>query len=168
MSLAHDDLSITFNNNTEFVTDVSVVLLRLLTLPPIPTDIKTESFIYTSDKLTLKSANKFQCEDLHKKDSLYNKKNDLVILVSTKKSKDGKEYIGRKVKNETINYVYLAYTDGKPEVAPIKQLAISLLHFLKCLVDHDISLLRLGIENNDFGEELNIATGFLLSTASIL
>lgn len=144
------------------LSNLETVMLDMLTLPPLPKDFKTDLYIYTIDKDELKTANKFQCQDIEKKDSLFNKNYDAVILVSNKKSKDGKEYVGTKLEDVTNNHIYLAYTEGKTATARIKDYALSLMHFLKCLIDNDVTLTHVGIEENEFAYEVGAAITLLL------
>lgn len=167
MTLAHGKLNITGDKISSIIAQYETVLLELVELPPLSKDIKTELFLYTLDKSTIKSANKFQCEDLDKKDTPYNKNNDLLILVSSKKSKDGKEFVGKTIADPTNNYIYLAYSDGKTATAPLREYAISMMHFIKCLIDHGINLLHVDFDDSDFADEVDVAITYLLVTSDI-
>lgn len=160
MTLVHGKVNITDEASTyaQYLT----VLLAQVALPPLSKDIKTELFLYTLDKSTIKSANKFQCEDLDKEGTPYNKNNDLMIFVSDNKSKDGNEFVGKTIADPTNNYIYLAYSDGKTAKAPLREYALSMLHFFKCLIDHGITLLHVDLVESDFTDYLSVAVPYLL------
>lgn len=139
-------------------------MLKLVTLPEVK-DIKTDLFMYAVNGTSLSDPKKFQCEDLHKKDVAYKRDQDLIVLVANKKSKDGRDFVGKAVNgtdNAKKNYIYMAYMAGKTDSPPLKEFVISLMNFFKCLLDHGISLLNISIEHTDFSEEIDVAMALLL------
>lgn len=140
-----------------FIHELSKVFFSEQFLSPASTDYKYELFSYTIDdaKSSPSAAKKIQCTDLAKPDSpIKNGKPFVLIYISDKKSKDGKELIGKAFKKteltEKHNLIYNAYTDGKSELAPSKETINSLAHLIKCLVQNDVHLIRLKLYGSEF------------------
>lgn len=141
-----------------FIHELSKVYFSDELLSPASTDYKFELFSYTIDdaKSSPSAAKKIQCADLAIPDSPIRKngKPFVLVYISDKKTKDGKELIGKAFKktelSEKHNLIYNAYTEGKSELAPTKETLTSLAHLIKCLVHNDIHLIRLKLYGSEF------------------
>lgn len=139
-----------------FVHELSKVILSDEILPPLKNDYKFELFSYTIDdaKSSPSAAKKFECADLAKPDSPIKKDKPYVLIyISDKRSKDGKELIGKsfnKTEIERSNLIYNAYTEGKSELAPIEDTLMSFVYFVKCLVHNNIHPFQMKLHDNEF------------------
>lgn len=137
-----------------FVHEASKVILSDEILPALKKDYKFELFSYTIDaKSSPSAAKKFECANLAKPDSPIKKDKPVLIYISDKKSKDGKDLIGKsfnKTEIEGSNLIYNAYTEGKSEQAPLEDTIVSFVYVLKCLVHNNIHPFQIKLHENEF------------------
>lgn len=157
------------NEAIDYAVKTLLALFKVLNIPPLSKEIKTELFIYTTDDKSLRTAQKFQCEDITKPNSAFKMDQNLKLLFNSTKSKDGKELIGNAVQKDDINnnFIYLAYTDGQPEFTPLKEITISLIHFLRCLNDNGYDITRVRAVHNEFSGQVGVSLALLLGNIAL-
>lgn len=167
MSVAQDKID--SQEGIKFALKILATVLKVIDLPVISKDIKTELFIYTNDHTAHRTAAKFGCADISDPKSTYNKDQPLRILLSENKSKDGMEFIGSTVNKDEAesNYIYVAYMDGKPEMAPLREITLALMHLLKCLVDNNIDLINVHTADSDFSDQVQLSMVILIANMTL-
>lgn len=122
-------------------------------MPPEPENIKLKFVLYAvNSKETL-----YHCTFVSHEKSLYQKKKKLFIYIKGIKETSGKKLSWNKVAKlnpDERNFINLVYIKGESERVPVKDTAIILMHFLKCIKREKANVHDIKIEGGKVAKKI--------------